>query len=232
MSIHKEHRQRVKMRFLGEGMDHFDEIHALELLLFYAIPQGDVNPLAHRLLEHFGNLHQVLEAPPEQLVAVPGVREHTAVLLGLVKGISQKYLIDYKDQPVQLMTRKECGDYLLNRFLGRRDETVMLMCLDAKRSPLACRIISEGSVNTAEVSVRKAVEAALSVNATSVVLAHNHPSGIALPSMEDILTTRRMAMALDAVGIELEDHIVVAGRDYVSLRDSNYYDPEQCRMVV
>ena len=232
MSIHKEHRQRVKQRFLGEGMDHFDEVHALELLLFYAIPQGDVNPLAHRLLDHFGNLHQVLEAPPEQLTAVPGVREHTAVLLGLVKGISQKYLIDYKDQPVQLMTRKECGSYLLDRFVGRRDETVMLLCLDAKRAPLACRVISEGSVNTAEVSVRKVVEAALSVNATTVVLAHNHPSGIAVPSMEDIVTTRRMAVALDAVGILLEDHIVVAGRDYVSLRDSNYYDPEQCRLLI
>jgi DNA repair protein RadC len=90
MSIHKEHRQRVKQRFLGEGMDHFDEVHALELLLFYAIPQGDVNPLAHRLLDHFGNLHQVLEAPPEQLMAVPGIREHTAVLLGLVKGSSER----------------------------------------------------------------------------------------------------------------------------------------------
>ena len=232
MNIHKEHRQRVKKRFLGEGMDHFDEIHALELLLFYALPQGDVNPLAHRLLDHFGNLHQVLEAPPEQLVAVPGVGEHTAVLLGVVKGICQKYLIDYKEEPPPLKDWEACGAYVKDRFLGRRDETVMLLCLDAKRSPLACRIISEGSVNTAEVSIRKAVEAALAVNATTVVLAHNHPSGIALPSMEDILTTRRMAMALDAVGIELEDHIVVAGRDYVSLRDSNYYDPQQCRMLV
>ena len=232
MSIHKDHRQRVKQRFLGEGLDHFDEIHALELLLFYAIPQGDVNPLAHRLLDHFGNLHQVLEAPPEQLMAVAGIREHTAVLLGLVKGISQKYLIDYKVKPEQLMTRKECGSYLLDRFVGRRDETVMLLCLDAKRAPLACRVISEGSVNTAEVSVRKVMEAALAVNATTVVLAHNHPSGIALPSMEDIVTTRRVAMALDGVGIELEDHIVVAGRDYVSLRDSKYYDPQECRMMV
>lgn len=232
MSIHKDHRQRVKQRFLGEGLDHFDEVHALELLLFYAIPQGDVNPLAHRLLDHFGNLHQVLEAPPEQLMAVPGIREHTAVLLGLVKGISQKYLIDYKKGPIYLTTRKECGDYLLNWFVGRRDETVMLLCLDAKRALLSCRIVSEGSVNTAEVSIRKVVEVALSVNATTVLLAHNHPSGLALPSVEDIVTTRRVGMALDAVGIVLEDHIVVADRDYVSLRDSNYYDPDACRMLV
>ena len=232
MTIHREHRRRVKNRFLGEGMDHFDEVHALELLLFYAIPQGDVNPLAHRLLDHFGGLHQVLTAPPEQLMQVTGVGEHTAILLGLVKGISQKYLISQADANTHLDTLEDCGTYLMDRFLGRRDEVVMLLCLDAKRMPLCCRIVSEGSVNTAEVSVRKVVEAALAVNATSAVLAHNHPSGLALPSMEDIITTRRVAVALDAVGITLEDHIVVAGRDYVSLVRSNYYDPEQCRMMV
>ena len=232
MTIHREHRRRVKNRFLGEGMDHFDEVHALELLLFYAIPQGDVNPLAHRLLNHFGGLHQVLTAPPEQLMQVTGVGEHTAILLGLVKGISQKYLISQADANTHLDTLEDCGTYLMDRFLGRRDEVVMLLCLDAKRMPLCCRIVSEGSVNTAEVSVRKVVEAALAVNATSAVLAHNHPSGLALPSMEDIVTTRRVAVALDAVGITLEDHIVVAGRDYVSLVRSNYYDPEQCRMMV
>jgi len=232
MTIHRDHRRRVKNRFLGEGMDHFDEVHALELLLFYAIPQGDVNPLAHRLLDHFGGLHQVLTAPPEQLMQVTGVGEHTAILLGLVKGISQKYLISQADANTHLDTLEDCGAYLMDRFLGRRDEVVMLLCLDAKRMPLCCRIVSEGSVNTAEVSVRKVVEAALAVNATSAVLAHNHPSGLALPSMEDIVTTRRVAVALDAVGITLEDHIVVAGRDYVSLVRSNYYDPEQCRMMV
>lgn len=232
MTIHKDHRRRVKNRFLSEGLDHFEELHALELLLFFAIPQGDVNPLAHKLLDHFGSLHQVLKAPPEQLMAVKGVGEHTAILLGLVKGLSKKYLIDYDEKTIQLGTLEECGAYLMDRFLGRRDEVVMLLCLDAKRAPLACRVVSEGSVNTAEVSVRKVVEAALAVNATSVVLAHNHPSGIAVPSMEDIVTTRRIAMALDAVGIGLEDHIVVAERDYVSLVQSGYYDPEQCRLLV
>ena len=232
MSIHKEHRRRVKNRFLGEGMDNFEELHALELLLFYAIPQGDVNPLAHRLLDDFGCLRQVLTAPPSQLMRVPGVGEHTAILLGLVKGISLKYLIEPPKFRHPLNTMAECGRFLMDHFVGRWDETVMLLCLDAKRVPICCRVVSEGSVNTAEVSVRKVVEAALSVNATSVMLAHNHPSGIAVPSMEDIVTTRRVGAALDAVGIILEDHIVVAGRDYVSLRDSNYYDPEQCKMLI
>ena len=231
MSDHKLHRQRVKKRFMGEGLDHFSELHALELLLFYGKPREDTNDLAHDLLDHFGSLHQVLTAPPEQLMQVNGVGEHVAILLSLVKGISQKYLIGREDRRGPLKTLRDCGNYLMDWFLGRRDETVILLCLDAKRIPLACRIVSEGSVNTAEVSVRKVVEAALAVNATSVVLAHNHPSGLAIPSMEDIVTTRRMGMALDAVGILLEDHIVVADRDYVSLRESNYYDPADCRMM-
>ena len=183
------------------------------------------------LLNKFGSLRNVLEAPVEQLMTVNKIGEHAAILLSLVKGIGQKYIISGNSQ-APLNTMEDCGEYLCNRFIGRRDEAVMLLCLDAKRSPLCCRVVSEGSVNAAEISTRKVVEAALAVNATSVILAHNHPSGIAVPSMPDIVTTRRMGTALAAVDIILEDHIVVAGRDYVSLRDSNYYDPEQCRMMV
>ena len=231
MNIHAQHRQRVKKRFRSEGLDHFEELHALELLLFYALPQIDTNPIAHDLLNTFGSLRNVLEAPVEQLMTVNKIGEHAAILLSLVKGIAQKYVISDADRS-PLNTTTDCGNYLLDRFLGKRDEVVMLLCLDAKRAPLCCRIVSEGSVNAAEISTRKVVEAALAANATSVILAHNHPSGIAVPSVQDIVTTRRMGAALSAVDIILEDHIVVAGQDYVSLRQSNYYDPEQCRMMV
>ena len=231
MNIHSEHRQRVKNRFRNEGLDHFEELHALELLLFYALPRIDTNPIAHDLLNHFGNLRNVLEAPVEQLMAIKGLGEHAAILLSLVRGLSQKYMIS-GDGAAPLNTLEDCGTYLINRFIGQRNEVVMLLCLDAKRAPLCCRIVSEGSVNTAEISTRKVVEAALAVNATSVILAHNHPSGIAVPSMPDIVTTRRIGAALSAVDIVLEDHFVVADRDYVSLRQSNYYDPEQCRLMV
>ena len=232
MNIHAQHRQRVKKRFRSEGLDHFEELHALELLLFYALPREDTNPIAHELLDKFGSLRHVLEAPVEQLMTVNKIGEHGAILLSLVKGLSQKYMVSGSNDRAPLNTPEDCGAYLLDRFIGRRDEVVMLLCLDAKRAPLWCRIVSEGSVNAAEISTRKVVEAALAVNATSVILAHNHPSGIAVPSMPDIVTTRRMGAALSAVDIVLEDHFVVADRDYVSLRQSNYYDPEQCRLMV
>ena len=231
MSIHKEHRSRVKERFIQEGLTNFAEHEALELLLFYAIPRQDTNDLAHRLLEDFGSLRRVLDAPPAQLMQTEGVGEHTAILLNLVSGMSNKYMVS--DIPrTSLGSVEEIGGYLLDRFIGFRDEVVMLLCLDARRVPLVSRIIHRGSVNAAEISVRKVVEAAIAVNATTVILAHNHPSGIAVPSMEDIVTTRRIGYALNAVQIILEDHLVFADRDFVSIRQSGYYDPDECRVMV
>ena len=231
MTIHDEHRERVRTRFLREGLTNFEEHEALELLLFYAIPRKNTNDIAHRLLEDFGSLRRVMEAPPEQLMQTKGIGEKAAILLHLVSGMANKYMVSELPD-TSLGSVDEIGKYLIDRFIGFRDEVVMLLCLDARRVPLACRIIHRGSVNAAEISVRKVVETALALNATSVVLAHNHPSGIAVPSMEDIVTTRRMGYALNAVQITLEDHLVFADRDFVSIRQSGYYDPDECRVMV
>ena len=219
-SIHKGHRERLKQRFLEEGLDNFTEIQVLELLLFYAIPRSDTNPLAHALLEHFGCLAQVLEADVEELKKVPGIGDHAATLLALVIDLCRYYQVTCAQQTEILTTLDECGKYLVPRFFGRTRETVFLLCLDAKCKVLCCKEIGEGSVNTAAISVRKVVETALSANATTVILAHNHPSGIAVPSNEDIQTTQRIAAALSAVEIHLADHIVVADGDYVSMVQS------------
>ena len=219
-SIHKGHRERLKQRFLEEGLDNFTDIQVLELLLFYSIQRKDTNPIAHALLEHFGSLSRVLEAPIEELQKVPQITEHSAVLLKLVTELARYYQVDSAQQTEILTTLDACGKYLVPRFFGRTKETVFLLCLDAKCKVLCCKELGEGSVNSASISVRKVVETALSANATTVVLAHNHPSGIAVPSNEDIQTTRRIAAALNAVEIYLADHIVVADGDYVSMVQS------------
>lgn len=219
-SVHKGHRDRLKQRFLEEGLDNFTDIQVLELLLFYAIPVKDTNPLAHALLEHFGSLSQVLEADVEELKKVPGIKDHAATLLALVTHLCRYYQVSSAQQTQILTTLEDCGRYLVPRFFGRTKETVFLLCLDAKCKVLCCKEIGEGSVNTASISVRKVMETALAANATTVVLAHNHPSGIAVPSNEDIQTTQRIAAALHAVEIHLADHIVVAEGDYVSMVQS------------
>ena len=231
-SIHKDHRKRMKNRFRMEGLDHFDEVHVLELLLFFGIPQGDTNPLAHRLIAHFGSLAQVMEAPKEELEKVAGVGEHVSTLITLIRQISRYYMVNRAAPCAILRTTGDCGDYLVPYFMGLRDETVYLLCLDSKCKAICCKEVGRGSVNSASVSTRKIVETALAANATSVVLAHNHPSGFAYPSEEDILTTKRVAVALDAVGILLADHIVVAEDDYVSMVDSRMYHPDDCRLIL
>lgn len=222
MSIHDGHRQRMKQRFLEEGLDKFTDIQVLELLLFYCIPRKDTNPIAHALLAHFGSLSQVLEAPVEELQKVDGVGENAALFLHLTTEVSRFYLVDRSTRVTILPTLDDCARYLVPFFFGRRNETVFLLCMDAKCKILCCREIGEGSINSAGISVRKVVETALGVGATTVVLAHNHPSGVAVPSGDDIQTTRRVAAALSAVEINLADHIIVADDDWVSLVQSGY----------
>ena len=219
---HKGHRERLKLRFLESGLDSFTDVQALELLLFYAIPQKDTNPIAHALLERFGSLSQVLDAPVEDLKKVTGISDHAATLLRLATELARFYQVDTARRTEVLTSLDACGAYLVPRFFGRKVETVFLLCLDAKCKVLCCREIGEGSVNAASISVRKVVEAALSANATTVVLAHNHPSGVALPSADDVQTTRRIAAALSAVEVQLIDHIVVAEGDFISMAQSGY----------
>lgn len=221
-TIHKNHRKRMKQRFLEQGLESFTDIQALELLLYYAIPQGDTNPIAHALLDKFGSLSAVLEAPAEELMQVKGIKEHSALLLMLMNEMGRFYLVDKARQEKVLPTIADCARYLQPRFYGRREETVYLLCLDAKCKVISCREVGEGGVNSAGVSVRKIVETALRDGASAVVMAHNHPSGIAIPSPEDIQTTRRVALALQAVEIVLVDHLVMAEGDYVSMVQSGY----------
>ena len=221
-TIHKGHRERLKQRFLEVGLDNFTDIQVLELLLFYAIPQRDTNPIAHALLNHFGSLSGVLDADVAELKKVPGISDHSATLLALVTELCRYYQVDSAQRVEILTTLDACGAYLVPRFFGRTRETVFLLCLDAKCKVLCCKEVGEGSVNSASISVRKIVETALAANATTVILAHNHPSGVAVPSGEDAQTTRRIAAALSAVEVHLADHIIVADGDYVSMVQSGY----------
>ncbi len=112
-------------------------------------------------------------------------------------------------------------------FQGRRDEILCVLCLDAQCRIRGCKILSEGSANSAAVSVRKIMEYAMAVNATSLVMAHNHPSGIALPSADDIAVTAQVSDAMNAVDVMLVDHLIYAGDEYVSLIESHFFTPSR-----
>ena len=226
------HRQRVKNRYRKEGLDGFDEVHALELLLFYAVPRIDTKPLARTLLDRFGSLALVLEATAEELTAVSGVGENVATYLTLITAAGRYYQKIRSDRPVILDSTANYSRYLMDMFYGKRNEVVFALCLDAKCKVLCCREIGEGDVNCVNVPIRKVVEIALSTNATLVILAHNHPGGLAIPSGEDIETTERIARALGAMDIILADHVIISDNECTSMVQSHCYDPRQFSRLI
>lgn len=225
MGIHDGHRARKREQFLAHGLDAFSDHEALELLLYFAIPRGDTNPTAHRLLERFGSLDAVLSATARELEQVEGVGANAAALLLLVVPLVRRARTASTRAPVILGDTEAMGRYFTELFFGMREERVYLACLDAKRKLLRCAAVADGGTDAASVNLRRVVEAAFQSNASVVVLAHNHPSGVALPSADDNHATLMAWDALRRIGVELIDHIIVADDDFVSLRDNGLLPP-------
>lgn len=224
MGLHDGHRRRLKEQFLAHGED-FHDHQLLELLLCYSIPQKDVNELAHCLLNEFGSLAGVLDAPPETLQRVPGVGEHSAVLLKLIPKLAGRYFADRSALGQILDSTQAARNFLRPYFLqAGRNEMIYLVCMDDKHKVLGCRKLAEGTVNTVAATNRTVAEAAINFNATAVILAHNHVSGFAFPSKSDLLTTKNLWSFLKAMDIELCDHLIFVDGDMVSMRDSSLFD--------
>jgi DNA repair protein RadC len=220
MPVHEGHRERMKNRFRVHGLDNFEDHNVLELLLFYAIPRRDVNPLAHALIERFGSLRGVFEAPLSELKKVEELGDSAALLLSVIPQVSRRYLLSLAPAGDRIDCSAKAGQYLVPLFLYEREEIVYILCLDARRHLLRCREVGRGVVNAAEVSARRIAVIALEEKASGVIIAHNHLSGIALPSTEDEHVTRQIRSALALLGVELIDHIIVAGSDFVSMAES------------
>ena len=226
-SIHVGHRQRAKTEFLSRGLAGMSDHRVLELLLFYSVPQGDVNPLAHHLIDRFGSLSGVFNATYEELVKVKGVGPNTATLIALMPAIAARYLEQNGQVGEEYVTLWQFKELLIPMFLGAREEVAYLLCLDGKQKLLACRKLGEGINNSVVIESRKVMEAALSCNTAKAVLAHNHVSGIALYSNADVAVTREVYHLLKRVGIELIDHMIVANDEMVSMCASGVFQEFQ-----
>ena len=222
MGIHDGHRDKMRRRFLSGGLEPFADHEALELLLYYAIPRRDTNPIAHALMERYGSLSAVLSAPAEDLEKVEGIGRSADVLIKLVPRLYQKARLADAAQETVLNSSERAGAYLIERFSGETHEVVYLLCLDRKGKLLSCKRMGEGGIASAGLDIRKLLETALLTSASAVILSHNHPSGVALPSADDFTATERAKTALESIGVQLADHIVVADGDFVSMADSGY----------
>ena len=220
MSVHDGHRTRLKERFTAYGLDNFNDLNVLELLLFYAIPRRDTNTLAHALLDHFGSLDAVFEASVHELQAVPGIGENAATLISLVPEIGKRCAVSRTRDVTIFSNSAQAARYLIPRLGAEKSEKVLLICLNPQKQLIHCAELGTGVVDTVSLNVRQVVETALKARASSVILAHNHPSGNPAPSRDDEQLTRRVREALQLVDISLDDHLIIGGQSFFSFSDS------------
>lgn len=214
---HRRHRARMKARFLAQGLDSFAPHEQIELLLFYAIPQGDVNALAHTLLSRFGSLAGICAAKQEELMAVPGIGEHAALLFALIPQLTRAYLESSVKPVEQYRDVTQIGELLVRRYLGVEREEVYLLLFDAGMHLLSCSPVSAGTVTLVNLQPRMLLEPAYALRAACAVLAHNHPGGIAVPSRDDLCLNDEIAESLSRAGVPLLEHIIVAGTRYTPM---------------
>lgn len=222
--MHGGHRERVKERFLNEGLSAFTEIQALELLLFYSIPRVDTNPIAHLLLDRFGSLRNVFEADAADIAAIPGIGINSALLIKLLPEITRKFWIDGTPSNPSIKTIEEAVNFIKPILFAKPVEHVYVFCLDNNYRMKHYNCISQGTINDATIYLRKVVECAMRLNSNKIILAHNHPGGHPSPSDVDIKTTRSISNALGPIGIELVDHIIFSGHDYYSFAQKHIID--------
>ena len=224
-NIHSGHRERLKNRFINHGLASFESHQVLELLLFYAIPQKDTNPLAHELLNTFGSLPAVLEASVKDLCQVKGISTHSATLIKLCGELLKRYEQEGQSGITIFTSLDQIAAYLQPQFRGETHEMTILLCLNNRLELLGAQVVSTGTLVSTDANLRSIIEQIVLHKATRVVLAHNHPAGFAVPSGADISVTRHLIDSLRMVEVEMLDHMIFAKDDYVSLRQTPQYAP-------
>ncbi len=230
-NAHKGHRQRLRERYFKEGLDSFQDHEILELLLFAGRPYCDTNETAHRLIERFGTLCNVLEAEPEDLMQVEGVGVVSATLIRMIPELAARYMRQkWGDHPC-LTSTALAGEYSSTLCGLKTHETFYLVCLDAGGRVICPVLISEGSITEVSIYPRMVVEAALRHKAARVLLVHNHPSGRLTPSSEDVRLTDAICKTLAPISIAVSDHLVVSGERFYSFREHGLMPNEDWDMT-
>ncbi len=224
-NIHQGHRKRMKSSMIEYGLDGLKEHQMLELLLFYGISNGDTNPTAHRLIQHFGSLKGVLEADYEDLLKVKGIGENTASLIKFVQMFSGVYLRStcFTDGVLNISDTIGLRKYYESVFLGEKDEQIRAMLFDDELNMVKEQLLIEGTVGKVELSKRRFTDFVIKNNCSRVVIAHNHPNGPALPSKEDVKATIELEEVLGAIDITLLDHVIVGRTGSISMRAQGYF---------
>lgn len=221
-AIHKHHRERMRRRFLAHGFDGFSEHEILELLLYYAIPRRDVNPLAHEILDEYKSLANVFDTDPRELAKFPGLGENSATLLTMVPKLSQVYEQSKFSREDLLHDTESIGKYAISLLKGKVNEEFALICLDSNRRVHWSGVVFKGTIDRVETYPRQIVAEVIRHNAKTVVFAHNHPNGSLMPSLADKSVTKRLTEILSRIDVVTIDHIIVAGNRFYSMAETGF----------
>ena len=217
---HSGHRSRMKKKYIDNGIDIFEPHEVLEILLYYAVPQKNTNDLAKNLIAHFGSLSAVFDASISSLMNF-GLSEHQAVLMKLIPDVTRKYMTDKYRSAKGRIPKKKLPDYVFKQFIGlEKEERILLILMDKTDTIVYSEMIAHGDPDNVSLNIRKIVALAAEYSATMAYIAHNHPSGLALPSKNDVIVTYSLRDALHLIRVKLADHFLVAGGKCISLVDS------------
>ena len=215
----RDHRKRLRLKFLTSGIEAFPDYEVLELFLTYAIPRRDVKPQAKELIRTFGSIKGAVDADIGDLVKIKGIGKDSAVLIKLVKEIAALYLKQKAKEKKQVTCTTELLDFCRTVMGGKQDEEFCVIYLDAQNQIIEFETIQKGVVNQAVVYPRQVLESALKKKASAIILAHNHPSGHVRPSDADIRLTKTIQETAKVLDILVHDHIIVGENRFFSFRE-------------
>ena len=215
-----DHRQRLRARFRDGGRDALPDYELLELVLFRAIPRQDVKPLAHALLARFGDFNGVLSASEKRLLEQPGVGEAVVLELKIIEAAAQRLARARVFRRSVISSWDALLDYCRTAMAHRDTEHFRVLFLDRQNALIADEELARGTVNHVPVYPREVAKRALELNASALILVHNHPSGDPTPSDSDIAMTARVQAAAEALDITLHDHLVIGRSREVSFREA------------
>ena len=214
---HEGHRERMRAKIENGFVDSFTDVELLEVLLYYVIKRSNTNVTAHNLIDKFGSLKDVFNSDAEALKNVDGIGATCSAFFSVLKEINRRITVSPEMDEKRFSSVEQIGEYFIKKFSGMTEEKVMLLMLDNKNAAIGCKIIGNGIVSSSFVSSRAIVKTALLANASRVVLAHNHPSGDASPSDDDVVVTRTLRRALSELELDLVEHIIVADDRYMPI---------------
>ena len=209
------HRQRLRDKFLAQGIEAFTDAEIIELLLTFGTPRSDCKEAARALLAQFGSLPAVLDAAPVQLQQVKGVGPKNTFALHFIQGVARRYLHQRVVGKEYVRSSREVADYLIHSMRGLQHEVLTVVFLDAAHAVIDAAVVAEGTVTVNTIYPRELVKAALARNASALVIAHNHPSGSLTPSRQDSELTRSLYLVCSFMHLDLLDHLIIGAGDQV-----------------